>query len=249
MNRLQYRNFGPYETIVVNHTVDVDGSDHAGIRWYELRNSGGGWSILQQGTYSPDSDHRWMGSAALDGMENLALGYSVSSTSTYPSIRYTGRLSSDTPGLLPQGEGTIIVGSGYQTSSYHRWGDYSSMSIDPSDDSTFWYTQEYYSAPSSVGWQTRIGAFSMCSFSRARTQGPVYSSTLQRAYGNAALSGDTLAAQSVTFRENLDLNGGKSITLKGGYDCLYSTNPLRTTIIGSLIVSSGSVIVDNISIQ
>jgi hypothetical protein len=249
MYRLQYRNFGPYEAMVVNHTVDTNGSDHAGVRWYELRNSGGGWGILQQGTYSPDTDHRWMGSVALDGMDNLALGYSVSSASTYPSIRYTGRLSTDTLGTLPQGEGTIIAGGGSQTSSYHRWGDYSSMSVDPVDDSTFWYTQEYYSSTSSSGWRTRVGAFPICSFSPARTQGPIYSTSLQGAYGNAASSGDTISTQSVTFRENLNLNGDKEIMLKGGYDCLYSVNPLRTTLIGSLTISTGSVTIENISIQ
>ena len=248
MYRLQYRNFGPYEAMVVNHTVNT-GSNHAGIRWYKLRNSGSGWGILQQGTYSPDTDHRWMGSGALDGMDNFALGYSVSSGTTYPSVRYTGRLSTDPLNTLPQGEGAIIAGGGSQTSTSYRWGDYSSMSIDPIDDATFWYTQEYYSSTSDHGWQTRVGAFSLCSLDPARTQGPVYSLTLQEAYGNAASSGDTSSAQSVTFRENIVLNGNKAITLKGGYNCLYSTNPLRTTLIGALIVGTGSVIVENISIQ
>ena len=250
MNRLQYRNFGSYATLVANHTINIgDSTNHAGIRWYELVNSGGGWTIMQQGSYSPDSDNRWMGSLAMDGMGNIALGYSVSSSSTYPSIRYTGRIQTDPYGVLAQGEYTIIIGGGSQTDTSYRWGDYSSMSVDPTDDSTFWYTQEYYGTTSSLGWQTRIAAISLCSNNHARTTvSPVYSATLGTAYGNAA-STDTIAAQSVTFRENLDLNGGKSITLKGGYDCLYSTNSLRTTIIGSLIVSTGSVIVDNISIQ
>ncbi len=123
------------------------------------------------------------------------------------------------------------------------------MSIDPVDDAIFWYTQEYYSSTSDHGWQTRVGAFSLCSFSPARTQELVYSLTLQEAYGNAALSGDTISAQSVTFRENLDLSANKAITLNGGYDCLYSANLLRTTLIGSLTVSTGSVTVENVSIQ
>jgi hypothetical protein len=156
MYRLQYRNFGTHETLVVNHTVDV-GGDLAGIRWYELRKSGGNWSIYQQGTYSPDSTHRWMGSIAMDGDGNMALGYSVSSSSVYPGIRYTGRLASDPLGTLPQGETTIINGSGNVTWSY-RWGDYSSMSVDPTDECTFWYTQEYMPA-STEQWQTRIASF------------------------------------------------------------------------------------------
>ena len=89
--------------MVVNHTVDVDGTDHAGIRWYELRNSGAGWEISQQGTYAPDWSHRWIGSIAMDKDGNIALGYSVSSAGSFPSIRYTGRLAGDSPGTLPQG--------------------------------------------------------------------------------------------------------------------------------------------------
>jgi hypothetical protein len=249
MNRLQYRTSGSYESRVVNHTVDA-GTNHAGIRWYELRKSTGGWSIQQQGTYAPDNDHRWMGSAAMDGMGNIAVGYSVSSITTFPSVRYTGRLSTDALNTLPQGEGTIIAGGGSQTDSSGRWGDYSSMSVDPADDSTFWYTQEYYSTTMAVGdnWQTRIAAFSLCPNNRAMTPGPVYTATLHAAYANASAV-DTISAQSVTFRENLILNSAKAITLTGGYNCLYNANPLRTTINGSLTVSGGSVIIGNITIQ
>jgi len=161
MYRLQYRNFGAHQTMVVNQTVDADSSDHAGIRWYELRNTGSGWAINQQGTYSPDGENRWMGSVAMDGSGNIALGYSVSSGTIYPSIRYTGRLAADPLNTLPQGEGVLIDGSGSQTTSFSRWGDYSSMSVDPSDDSRFWYTQEYYDATSSRGWKTRIGSFAL----------------------------------------------------------------------------------------
>jgi hypothetical protein len=250
MNRLQYRNFGSYATLVANHTINIgDSTNHAGIRWYELVNSGGGWTIMQQGSYSPDSDNRWMGSLAMDGMGNIALGYSVSSSVTYPSIRYTGRIPTDPFGVLAQGEYTIIAGSGSQTSTSYRWGDYSSMSVDPGDDATFWYTQEYYSTTSSTGWQTRIAAISLCSNNHARTTvSPVYWATLGTAYANAA-STETIAAQSVTFRENLNLDQGKTITLRGGYDCTYSANTLKSTIIGSLTVSTGSVIVDSIAIQ
>jgi len=161
MYRLQYRNSGAYQSLVVNHTVDVNGSDRAGIRWYELRNSGGGWSIFQQGTFSPDADNRWMGSIAMNGRGEMALGYSVSSGSVYPSVRVTGRLPSDPLGTLPQGEATIVGGSGYQQHASGRWGDYSTMSVDPTDDCTFWYTQEYYAVVGSAPWQTRIGSFTL----------------------------------------------------------------------------------------
>ena len=158
MYRLQYRNFGSYQTLVLNHTVDADGFDHAGIRWYELRKSDGPWVIYQQGTYAPDADHRWMGSAAMDGSGNLALGFSVSGRNTYPSIRYTGRLAGEQPDEMTQSEQTVIASGGIQTGS-SRWGDYSMMAVDPTDDCTFWYTQEYYPTTSSAGWQTRIASF------------------------------------------------------------------------------------------
>ena len=159
MYRLQYRNMGSYQALVFNHTVDADATSHAGIRWYELRNPGSGWTIYQQGTFAPDSDNRWMGSAAMDHNGDIAIGYSVSGASTYPSVRYAGRLASDPPGVMTQGEASLIAGGGSQLSSYHRWGDYSTLSVDPADDCTFWYTQQYYASTSTAGWSTRIGAF------------------------------------------------------------------------------------------
>ncbi len=161
MHRLQFRNFGTYFTLVTNHTVNA--SSVAGVRWYELHKpTGGTWSMYQQGTYAGDSTdgvHRWMGSAALDSAGNLAIGYSASSPSVYPSIRYTGRLVNDSLGTLPQGEAEIIAGSGSQTSSYGRWGDYSMLGVDPTNNCTFWFTTEYIQSTGSAPWQTRIGSF------------------------------------------------------------------------------------------
>lgn len=163
MYRLQYRYFGSYQSLVTNHTVNAATGlpGKAGIRWYELRDSGSGWGIIQQGTYAPDADNRWMGSAAMDGDGNIALGFSVSSTTTFPSIRYVGRLATDPLGTLPQGETDLVAGSGSQTAFFpaNRWGDYSMLAVDPTDNCTFWYTQEYYTATSSREWQTRIGSF------------------------------------------------------------------------------------------
>ncbi len=165
MMHLWYRNYGDHESLVVNHTVNVgSGSDHAGVRWYEVR---GGTvnatlsdaTIYQQGTYAPDAEHRWMGSVAMDHMGNLAVGYSVSSSTVYPGIRYAGRLAGDPLGQLSQGEGLIIDGSGSQTHDAARWGDYSSLTVDPNDDCTFWYTTEYMQTTSSANWQTRVGSF------------------------------------------------------------------------------------------
>jgi len=152
-----YRNFGTHETIYLNHTVDVGGI--AAVRWYEVRLSGGTPSIYQQGTYNPDSHHRWMASIGADKYGNIALGYSTSSSTLYPGIRYAGRLSTDTAGTMGQGEEILINGGGYQ-SGFQRWGDYSMMSIDPVDDETFWFTTEYYSA-SGTNWKTRIGSFKL----------------------------------------------------------------------------------------
>lgn len=171
MWRAQYRTFGTHETLVTNHTIDVDGNDHAGIRWYELRRTGGGdWTIFQQGTYSPDAGnpgladdpHRFMGSIAMDKAGNMALGFSASSNTVFPSIRYVGRLAATDPlGLMPQGappdgDFTLFAGTGSQTFS-DRWGDYSSMNMDPVDNCTFWYTNEFVDANGL--WRTRIGAF------------------------------------------------------------------------------------------
>jgi hypothetical protein len=175
MFRTQYRNFGSYETLVSNHTADVDGTDHAGVHWFELRDTGSGWSLYQQGVYAPDSNHRWMGSIAMDLDGNIALGYSVSSSSVFPSIRYTGRLAGDPLGTMAQGEATLIVGSDIQTDPSGRWGDYSMMSVDPVNDCTFWYTQEYIQTTGIAPWQTRIGsfAFDSCTGLTERTYLPL----------------------------------------------------------------------------
>jgi hypothetical protein len=163
MYRLQYRNFGTHESWVVNHTVDVTGGDRAGIRWYELRKTGGGpLSIHQQATFSPDSNHRWMASAAMDGAGNIAVAYNVSSSTINPSIRFTGRNAGDTLGELTLGETDMMVGSGRQTHSSSRWGDYSMLAVDPVDNCTFWATLEYYASTiSSAGWRTRVAAFKL----------------------------------------------------------------------------------------
>ena len=166
-NRLAYRNFGTYESYVTNQSVEA-APGVAGVRWYEIRRSAtGSYSIYQQGTYAPgDGVHRWMGSAAMDKKGNLAIGYSVvNGTTVFPGIRYTGRLKNDPLGQMTLGEGTIINGSGVQRTTNSRWGDYTSLNVDPVDDCTFWYANEYYTAAgqasSTAGWQTRIASFKL----------------------------------------------------------------------------------------
>ncbi len=158
MWRFAYRNFGTHQTLVGNFAVDVDNTNHAGIRWFELRNAGAGWGLFQEGTHAPDGHSRFMGSIAMDRDGNIALGYSVSSATLNPSIRYTTHLITDTLGTL-QPEATLITGGGVQTGGFNRWGDYSAMSVDPADECTFWYTNEYYAVTSAAGWATRIGTF------------------------------------------------------------------------------------------
>lgn len=145
MNAPQYRNFGSYQTLVCCHTVDVDATNHAGIRWYELRNTSGTWTLRQSGTYAPDAHSRWMGSIRLNGQSEIGLGYSISSSTVYPGIRYTGQSSSAYAagaGVMDLSEQTVVSATSAQ-SSYNRWGDYSGMSVDPLDDKTFWFTTQY----------------------------------------------------------------------------------------------------------
>lgn len=162
--RLAYRNFGTHESLVTAQSVEA-APGVAGMRWYEIRRVGNNYSLYQQGTFAPgDGVHRWMGSVSMDKQGNIGLGYSVvNGVDVYPGIRYTGRLAGDPLGLMTLGEGTIINGSGVQTTTNSRWGDYTSLNPDPLDDCTLWYVNQYYTAAgqasSSAGWQTRIGGF------------------------------------------------------------------------------------------
>jgi hypothetical protein len=164
--RLAHRTFGSHETLVTNQTVEAR-PGVAGLRWYEIRRKKGTYTLQQQGTFAPDDGvNRWMASAAMDRKGNMAIGYSVvNGTNLFPSIRYTGRMARDPAGELTLGEGTITNGSAAQTSTNSRWGDYTSLNVDPVDDCTFWYVNEYYTAegaaqaPLGNGWQTRIASF------------------------------------------------------------------------------------------
>lgn len=162
MYRLAYRRFSDgHESLVVNHAVTVSGSRRksvTGVRWYEVRNPNGTPTVFQQGTFAPDSNSRWMGSIAMDKFGDLALGYSESSSALFPSIAYTGRVPTDPLGTM-EAENLAFQGSGSQTGTLHRWGDYSSMSVDPVDDCTFWFTTEYLAATGSFNWSTRILSF------------------------------------------------------------------------------------------
>jgi hypothetical protein len=192
MNAPQYRNFGSYQTIVCCHTVDVDATNHAGIRWYELRKtSGNPWTVRQSGTYAPDASSRWMGSIMLNGSGKIGLAYSIASSSIYAGIRFCGQSSAayaNASGVLDIPEDIIQNGTVSQT-TYNRWGDYALLSVDPTDDETFWFSSEYVKAGGSLKG-TKIASFK---------------------FGNNPLV-STLAATSVTsatavLNGNLNPNG------------------------------------------
>jgi hypothetical protein len=166
MFRLSYRQFGSYGSLLLNHTVKApDG--RLGIRWYEVRvPNGDAPTLYQQGTYAPDDSAtnplwRWMGSIASDRYGNIALGYSASGPNDYPSVRYTGRALGDPRGQMTQAEQVAYTGTGPQTEVEGRWGDYSDLTVDPTDDCTFWYTQEYLASDAVVigTWRTRVVSF------------------------------------------------------------------------------------------
>ena len=165
LHRLAYRNFGTHESLVTNQSVSGGtgpAGEVSGIRWWELRSPNSSPVIFQEGTYSPgvtDGIHRWMGSIAMDSQGNMALGFSASNSTVFPSVYYTGRNANSPLGTMPLGEASIINGTGSQTAGGNRWGDYTALSLDPVDDLTFWYVNEYVPTTSPSGWRLRVGSF------------------------------------------------------------------------------------------
>jgi hypothetical protein len=169
MQRVRYRRIGAAESLWVVHTVRPAGAATA-PQWAQINVSGGtiATAPVQQGIHAPDSLYRWMGSIAVDGAGNMAMGYSTSGDTApnFPSIAYVGRLATDPAGQLAQTETQLVAGGGSQVNTCggacHRWGDYSALSVDPVDDCTFWYTNQYYDTQAngdSGNWHTRIGSF------------------------------------------------------------------------------------------
>jgi hypothetical protein len=179
MYRLAYRNFGDHEALVVDHSVAAGSS--VGVRWYEIRNVANTTMatttpyVFQQGTYAPDATYRWMGSIAMDRNGDIAVGYSGSSSSVYPYVAYATRVPSDTLDTL-SAETIAKAGGGSQycpnrlyCRSLSRWGDYSAMSVDPVDDCTFWYTNEYEKTSGAFNWSTWITSFKFPGCSSTQT--------------------------------------------------------------------------------
>lgn len=231
MARLQYRNFGDHQSMVINQTVDADGANRAGVRWYELRNTGAGWVIHQQGTYAPnDGVHRWMGAAAMDGKGNIALGYSVSDgTATFPGLRFTARHSSDALGSMPQGEQVLIAGTAAEDTA--RWGDYAALAVDPVDDCTFWFTGERDNS------QTTIGSFRLTSCADADLR-----ITKSDAPDPVTAGGDLTYTIGVT-NDGVATANGVSVTdvLPAGV-ALLNTTPACTNAAGTLTCGLGALL-------
>jgi hypothetical protein len=164
MTPLVYQNRSGTESLWASQTVILNyPNGPTAIRWYQMNVTGGNFPAtpVQQQSWTNGSDGlwRWMPSIAVDQNGNMAIGYSTSSATQEPSIRYAGRLATDPPNNLGQGEAVMTAGGGHQTHSSGRWGDYSMLTIDPADNLSFWHTNEYYPATSSASWFTRIGKF------------------------------------------------------------------------------------------
>lgn len=239
MYRLAYRNFPDgHQALVVNHAVTAGTS--VGIRWYELRlDASDNPSLFQAGTYAPDASFRWMGSAAMDRSGNMALGFSTSSSTLKPSIRYTGRLAADPAGSITQGEGTIITGAGAQGSSLSRWGDYSSMSIDPVDDCTFWFASEYIPANGTFNWKTRIASFKFagCGATAGNdfsiSASPSGVSLVQGAGGNVTIATAVVSGSAESV--NLSISG-----VPAGAAASFGTNPITAGGSSILTINAGT---------
>jgi len=231
MYRAAYRNFGDHEAIVVNHAVTAGSS--VGVRWYELRGVTTTPTLFQAGTYAPDTTFRWMGSAAMDQAGNIAIGYSASSSSINPQIRVTGRLAGDPAGTLTLGETTIVSSGGAQGSSLSRWGDYSSMSVDPVDDCTFYYTNQYIPVNGIFNWRTRIASFKLtpCGDDFALSASPSSLTLAQGATGTSTIT----VTPSGAFAGAVDL----SISgVPSGATASFS--PASTTSTSTLTIDTGT---------
>jgi uncharacterized repeat protein (TIGR01451 family) len=275
MYRLQYRNFGNRDTLVFNHTVNADGNGTAGVRWYELERAtpgNGPWTLRQQGTYSPQNpgnaepEHRWMGSVAMDRFGNMALGYSVSSVNLvangdavngYPSIRYTGREADAPLGLMPEVEVTMAQGT-QSTASATRWGDYSAMVVDPVDDCTFWYTQQYLTLGGDT-WSTRIGAFSFADcnadirVTKSASPNPA-TAGLQLTYNINVFNAGILDATNVIVTDTLPAGFSYVADSVPGAECIDTTEPTIVCNFGDIAKNSSksftiTVLIDSAILQ
>jgi ASPM-SPD-2-Hydin domain-containing protein len=196
MYRFAVRHFADHDRAVVNHAV-ASGSQVA-VRWYELFDPAGSVTVNQQGTFAPDTTYRWMASIAEDKNGDIGMGYSASSTSIHPAIRFTGRVPSDASGTM-ETEASILEGTGSQSgNNLARWGDYTALQVDPSDDCTFWYVDQYEKTTGSFNWSTNIGSwvFNGCSGGGG---GPIVSLSATKLTFAKTPIGQTSPSKSVTL--------------------------------------------------
>jgi hypothetical protein len=228
MYRLAYRNFsGDHQTWLVSHSVTAGSS--GGMRWYEFRapENSTSLSAYQQGTFAPDSNYRWMGSIAMDSAQDIALGYSVSSSSKFPSISYTGRVPGDPLGTM-EAESQIVAGTGSQVSTSNRWGDYTSMALDAADDCTFWYTAEYYMVTASFDWSTRLASFKFSGCGSA----PVADFSLSASPSSQTVVQGNGTSYTATVTPLNGYNGTVTFSVSGlppGASSTFSLNPVTVT--------------------
>ena len=226
MYRLSYRNLGNREAMVVNHSVSANGV--VGVRWYEFAINNFNVSVRQQSTYAPnDGQYRWMGSTAIDKLGNIALGFSISSASQKPSIRFAGRETTDPLNSLST-DSSMHTGTGSQLTTLGRWGDYSSMTVDPVDECTFWYTTEFLQTNGTFYWSTRIGSFKFSSCAPA----PAVSVDVLPA-GRTIVAGETTTYMATVASQN-GYNGSGNYSITGlPADATGSFSPSTFTGSGS----------------
>jgi hypothetical protein len=223
MYRMAYRNFGDHEALVLNHSVTAGSS--VGVRWYELRSPlTGAFTLYQQGTFAPDATYRWMGSTAMDSAGDIAIGYSASSSSVFPSISYTGRAPTDALGTM-RAESNMLTGSGAQSGGLSRWGDYTALRIDPGDDCTFWYTNQYQPSNGSFNWATFIGSFK---FTNCGT-GPAPDFSISASPGSQTVVQGNPTSYTVTVTPSGGFSSNVNLSVSGlpsGASGSFTPNPI-----------------------
>ncbi len=253
MYRAAYRNFGASESIVVNQTVRVtplDQTYRAGVRVYELRKSNGVFSVRENSTIGTNDLSRWIGSAAQDNQGNLAVGYSAASETEKPDIKYTGKLANEPVGMF-RDEVNLIKGTGVQTGFGYRWGDYSQMTVDPSDDCTFWMTGEYYTAASqkesAYGWLTRIGKFKFAECTNAPRA--TITGTVKNAADNQPIANAVVTANAV-YTRNTNATGsfGSLTVVPNTYNLTATANGFRPQTVIVTIVN-GQILTQSFALQ
>jgi IPT/TIG domain/Carboxypeptidase regulatory-like domain/PKD-like domain len=254
----QYTNFGGTESLWVPHTVRrVNTTGAAAPRWYQVDVTGGtvAANIPQAATWDPDgnnNNHRFMPSLALDRAGNMAMGYSISSSvnSIFPSLRYAGRLAADPVNTLSQTEQTFFTGTASQTGST-RWGDYSSMTLDP-DGCTFWYTSEYANPADQTfnhRWLTKFGSITPFPGCTPVGAGGTVTGTVTVNPGGAPIAGATvnLGARS-TSTDGSGVYSFLNIPA-GTYPSISASKPgFNTASASTIVVTDGGTTTQNLSL-